>query len=166
MMANQSKTIAFARQYREIQTSMSLSLSAYSLRSSVGRMHCQLCRTIIGNTAKRQWQTSRSIHLARTTTYAVKVSSSTYGLARSSRSVQRFASSTPLKSGPTVNIPEFPSHSRAAPAAPVKHEIQGTVPSFEALKADEDWGEDTEMVDPAEAKIFVTDPALTVRVSC
>lgn len=77
--------------------------------------------------------------------------------------MQRLASTTPSKSGPTVNIPEFPSHGRAAPAAPVKHEIHGTVPSSEALKAHEDWGEDTEMVDAEEAKIFVTDPALTVR---
>ena len=78
--------------------------------------------------------------------------------------MQRYASTTPLKSGPTVNIPEFPSHRRPAADAPVKHEIRGTVPSFEALKADEEWGEDTELVDVDEAKIFVTDPALTVRI--
>lgn len=127
-------------------------------------MSCQICRTTIGFTARRQWQASRAIHLPRATLYPAKVQS-THDLARSLRPLRRFASTTPLKSGPTINIPEFPSHNRPAPVAPQKHEIHGTVPSFEALKADEDWGEDTELVDAEEAKIFVTDPALKVRIS-
>jgi hypothetical protein len=44
-------------------------------------------------------------------------------------------------------------------------EVMGTAPSFEALKEHEDWGEDTELVDEGEAKIFVTEPALSVRLT-
>ncbi|KAJ9112387.1 hypothetical protein QFC19_000808 [Naganishia cerealis] len=69
-------------------------------------------------------------------------------------------STTPLKAGPTVNFPEFPSHNRPAPAPPSKLQVLGAAPSFDALRRHEDWGEDTELVDPEEAKIYVTEPAL------
>jgi hypothetical protein len=143
---------------------MSLSFASNPLRSATGRMSCQICRTTLGNAARRQWQASRSLHLPRATIYTAKAQTSPQDLARTFRPIRRFASTTPIKSGPTINIPEFPSHNRAAPAAPQKHEVHGTVPSFVALKADEDWGEDTELVDAEEAKIFVTDPALAVCI--
>jgi hypothetical protein len=143
---------------------MSLSFASNPLRSVSGRMSCQVCRSTLGNTARRQWQASRSIHLPRATTYTATLHAPPHQFSRSLQPSRRLASTTPIKSGPTINIPEFPSHNRAAPAAPQKHEVHGTVPSFQALKADEDWGEDTELVDADEAKIFVTDPALAVCV--
>lgn len=153
-------TIAVPLQATTSSNSMSFTPQ---VRAASGRMSCQICRTIVGNTARRQWQVSRSIHLSRATIYP-STAHTTHGLLRSLRPLQRFASTTPLKSGPAINIPEFPSHSRPAPVAPSKHEIHGTAPSFDALKADEDWGEGTELVHAEEAKIFVTEPALKVCI--
>ncbi|KAJ9114939.1 hypothetical protein QFC20_001313 [Naganishia adeliensis] len=85
-------------------------------------------------------------------------------LHRWTRLIRRNASTTPLQSGPAIDIPSFPSHSRPAPAAPPKIEVMGTAPSFEALKEHEDWGDDTELVDEGEARIFVTEPALNQLV--
>lgn len=137
---------------------MSLAFAARPLRQHLtnGLRPCQVC----GISARRQWQTSRSIHLSRSAIFQ-----NTTLDARWTRLQRRSASTAPLKSGPAIDIPSFPSHSRPAPAAPPKIEVKGTAPSFEALKEHEDWGEDTELVDDAEARIFVTEPALNVRLA-
>lgn len=84
---------------------------------------------------------------------------------------RRFASTaTTTTSGPSITIPDFPTHANRPPATAVgsggdglgKHEIVGTPPCFDALKADEEWGEDTELVEQGEARIWVTDAARKV----
>lgn len=138
---------------------MSLTFAVRPLQQSLtsAARPCQVC----GISTRRQWQTSRSIHLSRSPALLNKTPVPTQH--RWTRLIGRNASTTPLQSGPAIDIPSFPSHSRSTPAAPPKIEVMGTAPSFEALKEHEDWGDDTELVDEGEARIFVTEPALNVR---
>lgn len=148
-----AKTLPLAMSLAQVVRPVKLQLTS-ALRP------CQVC----GISARRQWQATRSIHLSRSAV-SQNIPTSIQD-ARWIRHQRRLASTTPHQAGPAIDLPSFPSHSRPAPAAPAKIEVQGTAPSFEALKEHEDWGEDTELLDDAEARIFVTEPALNVSLHC
>ncbi|KAJ9105508.1 hypothetical protein QFC21_001879 [Naganishia friedmannii] len=151
---------------------MSLRITTQPLRRRIAASACRLCASVDSTTtaaaaaARQQWQTTRPF------SFHNKPSIHHQRVGNARPFFHRFASTAATASrsstgdGPTVNIPEFPTHANRPPVGGglEKQEIQGTAPSFDALKADEDWGEDTELVSPEEAKIYITGPALTQLV--
>jgi hypothetical protein len=127
--------------------------------ASYSSVACRIC----ASSGRQSWYTTRSIHHLRT-------ASSHNRMPVTHQPAQRFrfassATGTTTRSGPEITIPDFPTHAnRPASAAGglSKRQVQGTIPSLDELKADEEWGEDTELVPQEEAKIFVTDPAIKV----
>lgn len=151
---------------RRIVTTVSCRLCASSIQSTVTATAAAAVRQESQNTRQRYLHYLRPCSPAHTTSVQIIPPPRSLFLFR------RFASTatTTASSGPSITIPDFPTHANRPPATAVgsggdglgKYEIVGTPPSFDALKADEEWGEDTELVEQGEARIWVTDAARKV----